>query len=82
VGKEGLQSQFKATAACLDCPTLALWGENSEVVPGLFDVMQIWRGMARNVRGVWIPRCGHLPAEEQPEAVNRELLAFLQDRHG
>jgi haloacetate dehalogenase len=62
----------------IDCPTLVLWGADSEVVPALFDVMQIWRGMAHNVRGVTIPECGHLPPEEQPDAVNRELLTFLE----
>jgi pimeloyl-ACP methyl ester carboxylesterase len=44
----------------------------------LFDVMQIWRGMAHNVRGVAISQCGHLPPEEQPDAVNKELLTFLE----
>jgi pimeloyl-ACP methyl ester carboxylesterase len=62
----------------IDCPTLVLWGADSEVVPALFDVMQIWRGMAHNMRGVAIPQCGHLPPEEQPDAVNRELLTFLE----
>jgi len=45
---------------------------------GIFDVMEIWKGMAREVRGVEIPQCGRLPLEEQPEVVNRELLAFLE----
>jgi haloacetate dehalogenase len=66
----------------IDCPTLALWGTNSEVVPGLFNVMEIWRGMAHNVQGVEIPQCGHLPPEEQPEAVNSALLTFLKGWSG
>ncbi len=61
----------------INCPTLVLWGENSEVVPGLFDVMSIWRGMAHNVHGVAIPQCGHLPPEERPDEVNKALLTFL-----
>lgn len=65
----------------IDCPTLVLWGENAKVVAGLFDIMQIWRGMAYDVRGIAIPRCGHLPPEEQPEAVNKALLDFLQGWH-
>jgi pimeloyl-ACP methyl ester carboxylesterase len=54
----------------------------SEVVPALFDVMQIWRGMAHNVRGIAIPQCGHLPPEEQPDAVNRKLITFLEGWSG
>lgn len=61
----------------IDCPTLVLWGADSEVVPALFDVMQIWSSMAHNVRGAAIPHCGHLPPEEQPNVVNKELLTFL-----
>ncbi len=45
----------------IDCPTLVLWGANSEVVPGLFDVMDIWRGMSHHVRGVEIPHVGTCP---------------------
>ncbi|HEX6482730.1 MAG TPA: alpha/beta hydrolase [Ktedonobacteraceae bacterium] len=61
----------------IDCPTLVLWGADSEVVPALFDVMQIWSSMAHNVHGAAIPHCGHLPPEEQPNVVNKELLTFL-----
>jgi hypothetical protein len=28
---------------------LVLWGANAEVVTGIFDVMEIWRGMAHHV---------------------------------
>jgi pimeloyl-ACP methyl ester carboxylesterase len=38
--------------------------------------------MARDVRGVPIARCGHLPHEERPDLVNRELLAFLDGWSG
>lgn len=36
-------------------------------------------GVARPVRGVPIPRCGHLCQEERPEVVNSEILGFLAD---
>jgi haloacetate dehalogenase len=76
-------AQDKADAdQLIDCPTLALWGANSEVVPGLFNVMEIWHGMAHNVQGVEIPQCGHLPPEEQPEAVSNALLNFLKGWEG
>ncbi|WP_449341539.1 alpha/beta fold hydrolase [Streptomyces canarius] len=38
--------------------------------------------MARDVRGVPIPQCGHLCQEEKPEVVNAELLAFLDGWSG
>ncbi len=61
----------------IDCPTLALWGADFAAVPGIFDVCEIWKGMARDIRCVEIPQCGRLPQEERPERVNQELLAFL-----
>jgi pimeloyl-ACP methyl ester carboxylesterase len=48
----------------------------------LFDVMDIWHRIAHNVRGTTIPHCGHLPPEEQPDAVNKELLTFLEGWSG
>jgi haloacetate dehalogenase len=48
-----------------------------ELVGQAFDVIGVWKSMAKNIRGVAIPRCGHLPQEEQPERVNQELREFL-----
>lgn len=62
----------------IDCPVLAIWGSEFELVGKAFDVLEIWKGLARNVRGVAIPECGHLPQEEQPERVNQELREFLR----
>ena len=61
----------------IDCPVLAIWGSDFELVGMEFDVLEVWKGLARNVRGVAIPECGHLPQEEQPERVNQELREFL-----
>ncbi|MEU5139432.1 hypothetical protein [Streptomyces sp. NPDC021139] len=47
-----------------------------------YDVLDVWKGMARDVRGVAIARCGHLCQEERPEVVNAELLAFLEGWNG
>jgi pimeloyl-ACP methyl ester carboxylesterase len=59
------------------CPVLSLWGEDFGAVGRLFDMKAIWREMAENLSVAPIERCGHLPQEEQPEAVNRLLLDFL-----
>lgn len=66
----------------IDVPTLALWGADFPAVGRLFDVLEIWRGMAHDVRGVALPDCWHLPHEERPADVNRAMLDFLAPWHG
>jgi len=61
----------------IDCPVLALWGEDFEWVGKAFDVRQIWSELADNLRAVSLPDCSHLPHEECPDEVNRHLLDFL-----
>ncbi len=81
-GAEDLAQDVADADQLIDCPTLTLWGADFELVGGMFDVLEVWRGMARDVRGVAIQHCGHLPHEEQPEIVNRELLSFLDGWNG
>lgn len=64
------------------CPTLALWGANFGAVGEMFDMPKVWGEMASDLRAVAIDRCGHLPHEERPEAVNALLLEFLQGWEG
>ncbi len=77
-GREDVAQDQQDAAVKIACPTLALWGEDFELVGRMFDLVAIWREMATDLRTVAIPRCGHLPHEERPEAVNRALLDFLQ----
>jgi len=56
-------------------PVLCLWG-NSGGMGGVFDVLEMWRKEALDVRGRGIDACGHYPAEEQPEVVIEELFGF------
>src|SRR5260370_39712115 len=62
----------------IDCPVVAIWGSDFELVGKAFDVLEVWKGLARNVRGVAIPECGHLPQEEQPERANQARREFLR----
>jgi pimeloyl-ACP methyl ester carboxylesterase len=57
-------------------PTLVLWGENDSLI----DVEGARRTTGRIPRSrfVAIPECGHIPIEEKPEVVAREILGFLQ----
>ena len=66
----------------IGCPTLALWGECSELVGRMWDVAALWRELAPDLATVAVPRCGHLPHEERPETVNKALLEFLDGWKG
>jgi haloacetate dehalogenase len=57
------------------CPFLVLWGERG-TVGRLYDVMEVWRGHADNVRGQALPG-GHFLPEEVPEETLAALLSFL-----
>lgn len=81
-GKEDVAQDKEDQEKLIDCPILAIWGEDFELVAKMFDVMKIWQSMAHHVQGVSIPQCGHLPQEEQPDAVNKALLEFLSDWNG
>ena len=60
----------------VECPLLALWGENG-VVEKLYDPLDVWRRYASDVRGRALPT-GHFLAEEGPEKTAKELISFLE----
>ena len=60
----------------ITCPLLALWGDRG-AMGRLYDVANVWREYARDVRGGPID-AGHFLAEERPEETARELANFLQ----
>lgn len=57
------------------CPVLALWAGRDEL-GRWFDVLETWRAWADDVRGRAVD-CGHFLAEERPDEVADELLAFF-----
>jgi pimeloyl-ACP methyl ester carboxylesterase len=59
------------------CPTMALWGADFEPVGGIFEMEEVWRELAEDLRTAVIGRCGHLPHEERPAEVNALLIDFL-----
>jgi haloacetate dehalogenase len=61
----------------LTCPLLTLWG-GLGVMERLYDVREVWRGYANDVRGKPID-AGHFLAEEKPEETARELVRFLEE---
>tara|TARA_Y100001951_G_scaffold46875_1_gene37059 strand:- start:35632 stop:36510 length:879 start_codon:yes stop_codon:yes gene_type:complete len=59
----------------LSVPLLALWGAEG-TVGRCFDPLQEWRRVAVDVHGKALP-CGHYIAEEVPQVLLEEVLAFL-----
>jgi haloacetate dehalogenase len=57
------------------CPVLALWAGRDEL-GRWFDVLDVWRRWADDVRGRAID-CGHFLAEEAPHEVYAELRSFF-----
>jgi haloacetate dehalogenase len=60
------------------CPVLVLWSGREEL-GRWFDVLEVWRGWADDVRGRPLD-CGHYLAEERPEEVYEELRRFFSER--
>ncbi len=60
----------------VECPLLALWGRNG-AMHKLYDVLEVWRTYADDVRGGPVD-AGHYLAEEKPVETARELLPFLK----
>jgi haloacetate dehalogenase len=60
----------------IGCALDVLWSRRG--IGSAHDVLAIWGGQADDVRGRALD-CGHFLAEEQPEEVAAELLAFLKE---
>jgi len=57
------------------CPVLVLWSR-SDRLDRWFDVLEVWRTWADDVRG-WALDCGHYLAEEAPDETHERLQAFF-----
>jgi haloacetate dehalogenase len=57
------------------CPVLALWGREGRLEEW-YDVLDVWRGWAEDVRGRALD-CGHYLPEEAPEETYAELRTFF-----
>ena len=69
------RADSRADLPRITCPTLILAGRDDQITP---PELQLEMTVAiPDTRLVLLPRCGHLAPLEQPEAVTRELLAWL-----
>jgi len=60
----------------IDCPTLVLVGDDDQLTPP-----ELAREMANGIRGaqlVIVPESGHLSTLEQPQAVTKALVEWMQ----
>jgi haloacetate dehalogenase len=60
----------------ITCPVLALWSLQGSLTRW-YDVLDVWRGWADDVRGRGL-ECGHFLAEEAPDETYQELYTFLR----
>ena len=58
----------------ISCPTLLLWSATG--MWATYDILDIWRSRAEDVRGAALD-CGHFLPEEDPERTAAELISFL-----
>ncbi|HTT71643.1 MAG TPA: alpha/beta fold hydrolase [Anaeromyxobacteraceae bacterium] len=63
------------TLARLECPTLAVFGEEDQVTP--FGELQRIQRTVRGARLIRVPGAGHLPNLEAPAAFNAALAGFF-----
>ena len=59
----------------ISCPTLVLAGREHQLTP--MELQLEMAGLIPDATLVLIPRCGHLAPLERPDAVTRQLLAWL-----
>jgi haloacetate dehalogenase len=67
----------RAARHSVRAPLRVLWGAEG-VVARCFDVLALWRAVATEVSGRTLD-CGHYIAEEQPDELLAEMLAFFGD---
>ncbi|MCG8346976.1 MAG: alpha/beta hydrolase [Chloroflexales bacterium] len=61
----------------IDCPLLALWGAHGRI-NSAYNVLDVWRDYANDVRGHTVP-AGHHLVEERPAETLAALMTFLQE---
>lgn len=64
----------------ISAPALVVWGEDDPWHP--IGMAEEFRRRLQRARVRVIPRCGHLPHEEQPDKFNAVALQFLDERVG
>jgi len=69
---EALIAQYQT----IKVPVLVIWGAEDEVVP-----LKVGKNFERDIPGaklVILPKCGHVPPEEEPLATRQAIMEFLK----
>jgi pimeloyl-ACP methyl ester carboxylesterase len=69
---EALIAQYQT----IKVPVLIIWGKEDDVVP--LEVGEKFKRDIPNSRLVVLPRCGHIPPEEEPLATRQAVSEFLK----
>ena len=72
---EDVKQDMVDAAQLITCPVLVLWGQDFELNSRFFNLLDVWRGMAEDVRGLGMSQCGHLCQEERPDTVSYTHLS-------
>jgi haloacetate dehalogenase len=64
----------------ITCPVLVLWGKKG-LMARKYDVLELWRQRAADVRGQALS-CGHFLPEEAPEETLEQIRLFLREGDG
>jgi pimeloyl-ACP methyl ester carboxylesterase len=56
-------------------PSLVVWGANDRLLPPALG--EEFRTLIPDCRLVVLPKCGHIPMLECPDALHEHLLGFL-----
>jgi len=70
--------EWSVKFAAIARPVLVLWGEEDRLIT--LDSARRSVASLPAARLVTIPECGHIPMEEQPEVVAREMLRFFAEQ--
>jgi 2-hydroxy-6-oxonona-2,4-dienedioate hydrolase len=78
LSKSAIRHNMAKELPKIDIPTCLIWGKNDTVTPP--DVAEEFQERLPRADLYWIDECGHAPMMEQPEAFNRILDEWLQER--
>jgi haloacetate dehalogenase len=70
-------AEDRAAGRRIECPTLVLWSLRDDLEQLYGNVLEVWRPWTTSLTGKGLD-CGHHMAEEAPEALAREILAFTR----
>jgi pimeloyl-ACP methyl ester carboxylesterase len=66
--------QLQRWLARIRIPTHVIWGENDRIFPPIYG--ETWQKAITGARLTLVPRCGHLPIQEQPDIFAAAVAAF------